>query len=70
MINVTGNSIVKFNLTGDKIGEYPGWYNFPHDIIIGGDNQVTINQIKSVLAVKGALKMHMSVSQSFCQWVA
>jgi len=34
-----GNSILKFDLNGTYLGEYPGWYNFPHDIIVGGDNQ-------------------------------
>jgi len=34
-----GNSILKFDLNGTYLGEYPGWYNFPHDIIVGGNSQ-------------------------------
>mgnify|MGYP001179189509 CR=1 FL=1 len=34
-----GNAVLKFGLNGTYLGEYPGWYNFPHDIIVGGDDQ-------------------------------
>ena len=34
-----GNAVLKFGLNGSYLGEYPGWYNFPHDIIVGGDDQ-------------------------------
>ena len=30
-----GNAILKFDLNGEYLEEYPGWYNFPHDILIG-----------------------------------
>ena len=36
-----GNAVLKFATNGTYLGEYPGWYNFPHDIIVGGDDQVT-----------------------------
>ena len=35
-----GNAVLKFATNGTYLGEYPGWYNFPHDIIVGGDDQV------------------------------
>ena len=37
-----GNAVLKFGLNGSYLGEYPGWYNFPHDIIVGGDDQAQI----------------------------
>ena len=35
-----GNAVLKFDLEGNYLGEYPGWFNFPHDITVGGDDQV------------------------------
>ena len=40
-----GNAVLKFDLNGTYLGEYPGWYNFPHDIIVGGDDQEQIQKI-------------------------
>ena len=31
-----GNAIHKFNMEGEYLGEYPGWYNFPVDAVVGG----------------------------------
>ena len=31
---------VRFNLTGDYLGKYPGWYNWPVDMTLGPNNQV------------------------------
>ena len=40
-----GNAVLKFDLEGNYLGEYPGWFNFPHDITVGGDDQVHIKSI-------------------------
>ena len=40
-----GNAILKFDLTGKYLGEYPGWFNFPHDILIGGDSQALVSAL-------------------------
>jgi len=40
-----GNAVLKFGLNGTYLGEYPGWYNFPHDIIVGGDDQVLVSAL-------------------------
>ena len=40
-----GNAILKFDLTGKYLGEYPGWFNFPHDILIGGDKQAVVSAL-------------------------
>ena len=39
-----GNAVLKFDLEGNYLGEYPGWFNFPHDITVGGDDQVDIDR--------------------------
>ena len=31
---------VRFDLTGDYLGKYPGWYNWPVDMTLGPNNQV------------------------------
>ena len=35
-----GNYVLKFDMNGSYLGDYPGWYNFPHNIVVGGDKQV------------------------------
>ena len=40
-----GNAILKFDLAGHYLGEYPGWFNFPHDIMIGGDSQALVSAL-------------------------
>ena len=37
-----GNYVLKFDLNGTFLEQYPGWYNFPHDIIVGGQYKVNI----------------------------
>jgi len=34
-----GNAVLKFDLEGNYLGEYPGWFNFPVDIVVGGAGQ-------------------------------
>jgi len=31
-----GNAVLQFDLEGNYLGEMPGWYNFPDDLIVGG----------------------------------
>ena len=38
-----GNAVLRFDLTGKYLGEFPGWFNFPHDVLIGGDKQVLVS---------------------------
>lgn len=40
-----GNAVLKFDLEGNYLGEYPGWFNFPHDITVGGDDQVLVSAL-------------------------
>ena len=42
-----GNSVTKFDLEGNYLGEYPGWFNFPVDMIVGGpgNDQVLMSAI-------------------------
>ena len=40
-----GNAILKFDLAGHYLGEYAGWFNFPHDIMIGGDSQALVSAL-------------------------
>ena len=42
-----GNAILKFNMEGEYLGEYPGWYNFPVDAVVGGPkgDQVLLSAI-------------------------
>jgi len=42
-----GNYILKFDLAGNYLGQYPGWYNFPVDMIVGGpgNDQVLMSAI-------------------------
>ena len=35
-----GNYVLKFDLNGTFLEQYPGWYNFPHDIIVAGQYKV------------------------------
>ena len=37
-----GNYVLKFDLNGTFLEQYPGWYNFPHDIIVGGEYKVNL----------------------------
>jgi len=41
----SGNEIVRFDLTGDYLGKYPGWYNWPVDMTLGPNNQVLMSAI-------------------------
>jgi len=34
-----GNAVLKFDLEGNFLGEYPGWFNFPVDVVVGGAGQ-------------------------------
>jgi len=40
-----GNAVLKFDLEGSYIGEYPGWFNWPYDIIVGGKGQVLLTAL-------------------------
>ena len=40
-----GNAILKFDLAGHYLDQYPGWFNFPHDILIGGDSQALVSAL-------------------------
>ena len=40
-----GNAILKFDLAGHYLEEYPGWFNFPHDILIGGQSQALVSAL-------------------------
>merc|ERR1711936_1303661 len=40
-----GNAVLRFDLTGKYLGEFPGWFNFPHDVLIGGDRQVLVSAL-------------------------
>ena len=46
-----GNNILKFDLLGNYIGQYPGWYNFPVDMIIGGPGEDQV--LMSAIGAKG-----------------
>jgi hypothetical protein len=37
---LTVNCLAMFDLEGVSLGSYPGWYNWPVDMVIGGQNQV------------------------------
>ena len=38
-----GNAILRFDLQGNYLGEYPGWYNWPADLVVGPDGQVLVS---------------------------
>merc|ERR1711970_1694307 len=42
-----GNAVVKFDLLGIPVEEYPGWYNWPVDLVVGGPDhdQVLLSAI-------------------------
>jgi len=42
-----GNAVVKFDLLGNYVEEYPGWYNWPVDLVVGGPDhdQVLLSAI-------------------------
>ena len=46
-----GNSILKFDLEGNYLGQYPGWYNFPVDMIMGGPGNDQV--LMSAIGAKG-----------------
>ena len=40
-----GNYVEKFSSGGNYSGEYPGWYNWPIDLVIGGDGQLLVSAL-------------------------
>jgi len=34
-----GNAVLQFDLDGNYLGQMPGWYNFPVDLVVGGHSQ-------------------------------
>ena len=38
-----GNAILKFDLAGQYLEEYPGWFDYPRDILIGGESQALVS---------------------------
>ena len=46
-----GNYILKFDLEGNYLGQYPGWYNFPVDMIMGGPGNDQV--LMSAIGAKG-----------------
>ena len=43
-----GNAILKFDLAGHYLEEYPGFFNFPHDILIGGERQALVSALRAM----------------------
>lgn len=41
----SGNEIVMFDPEGGSLGSYPGWYNWPIDMVIGGEGQILMSAI-------------------------
>lgn len=41
----TGNYIEKFSLGGNYTGQYPGWYNWPVDLVAGPAGQLLVSAI-------------------------
>ncbi len=41
LVKIVGYTLsAKFDVEGNSVGSYPGWYNWPVDMLIGGQGQV------------------------------
>jgi len=40
-----GNYVEKFSMAGNYSGEYAGWYNWPVDLLVGGEGQLLVSAI-------------------------
>ena len=59
-----GNAIRKFDLEGNYLEKYPGrWFNFPDDILIGGENQVLVSAL-GAMGDDGKLRRGFAVYDS------
>jgi hypothetical protein len=40
-----GNYVEKFSSSGNYSGEYPGWYNWPIDLVVGDEGQLLVSAL-------------------------
>ena len=59
-----GNAIIKFDLEGHFLERYPGWFNFPDDILIGGERQALVSALGAMGEVEEPLRFGFVVYDS------
>merc|ERR1719458_1467858 len=50
-----GNYVEQFDLTGNYQGEWPGWYNWPDEMVMGPRGDLVVSALGAMLEPLGAM---------------